>query len=180
MHTSLDTLEPLIEAVRHGVEESGWTLSGLQKTTSYEFEGRWEGDATRSAYLFFHHADQGEVSVDVYLDETSRGLRGNLALVIDLRAPGDLPSLEHVLEACASIAGTFLPEGYRTPVTLRLRLADRDQASSEASIETRLKLTLPRTAIEAGSSAVSALCASTVAAFDRLLGDERIRSWRRA
>jgi hypothetical protein len=30
------------------------SLSGLQKTTSHQFEGRWEGESTRSAYLFFH------------------------------------------------------------------------------------------------------------------------------
>ena len=53
-HTSLDTLEPLIDAVRDGVEGKGWSLSGLQKTSSTEFEGRWAGQTTRSAYLFFH------------------------------------------------------------------------------------------------------------------------------
>ena len=46
------TLEPLLDAVRLGVEDAGWTLSGLQKTTSHEFDGRWAGESTRSAYLF--------------------------------------------------------------------------------------------------------------------------------
>ncbi len=36
---SLLTLEPLIDAVREGVEAEGWELSGLQKTTSHQFEG---------------------------------------------------------------------------------------------------------------------------------------------
>ena len=63
------TLEPLLEAVREGLETSGWELSGLQKTTSHQFEGRWEGDSTRSAYLFFHPPHGPDfVSVDVYLD----------------------------------------------------------------------------------------------------------------
>jgi hypothetical protein len=31
------TLEPLIEAIRSGIEDSGWELSGLQKTTSHQF-----------------------------------------------------------------------------------------------------------------------------------------------
>src|SRR4051812_43482453 len=48
------TLEPLIEAVRQGLEAAGWALSGLQKTTSHEYAGRWDGESSRSAYLFFH------------------------------------------------------------------------------------------------------------------------------
>ena len=40
---SVLTLEPLIDAVRDGVEATGWALSGLQKTTSHEYAGRWEG-----------------------------------------------------------------------------------------------------------------------------------------
>ena len=78
------TLEPFLDAVREGLEEAGWELSGLQKTTSFEFEGRWAGDSSRSAYLFFHRPDVPDwASVDAFLDETSRGLKGNLALVLD-------------------------------------------------------------------------------------------------
>ena len=82
---SILTLEPLIEAVQEDVLATGWELSGLQKTTSHQFEGRWDGESTRSAYLFFH-LDEGrqDASIDVYLDETSRGLMGNMALVVDL------------------------------------------------------------------------------------------------
>ena len=58
-------------------------LSGLQKTTSHQFEGRWQGESSRSAYLFFHDdARPDYVSIDVFLDETTRGLKGNLALVL--------------------------------------------------------------------------------------------------
>ena len=78
------TLEPLIEAVRAGVESTDWKLSGLQKTTSHQFEGKWEGESTRSAYLFFHLPNGPDyASIDVYLDETTQGLAGNLALVVD-------------------------------------------------------------------------------------------------
>lgn len=171
MTPTLDTLEPLIAAVRDGVESGGWPLSGLQKTTSYDFEGRWEGDSTRSAYLFFHRDGVEDASVDVYLDETSRGLQGNLALVLQLPGPGELPALPEVLERLATRAGAHLPEGYRTPVTLRLRLRDAPAPSSSAELEARLKLVLPRAALDAGSSAVSAVCSTTVAAFDRLLAD---------
>lgn len=174
----LDTLEPLVEAVRDGLEAGGWALSGLQKTTSYEFEGRWAGDSTRSAYLFFHGEGFDGVSVDVYLDETSRGLRGNLALVLDLRARSELPATGVVLEELARAASDHLPEGYRTPVTLRLRLSDSDVDVDQADLEARLKLALPRAALDAGPSAVSALCTATVAAFERVIADPVIGPWR--
>src|SRR5262245_13467535 len=93
------TLEPLVDAVREGVEAAGgWELSGLQKTTSLEFEGRWEGESTRSAYLFFHASGRADAaSIDVYLDETSRGLTGNLALVVDVVRLGSLGEPQRAL-----------------------------------------------------------------------------------
>lgn len=171
MTSTLDTLEPLIDAVRDGVGSSGWALSGLQKTTSHEFEGRWEGDSTRSAYLFFHRAGIDHASVDVYLDETSRGLHGNLALVLDLPELAELPAVPEVLADLAERASRHLPEGYRTPVTLRLRLRDAPLPADEAELEARVKLVIPGAAIEAGASAVSALCSAATAAFDALLAD---------
>ena len=72
MSASFLTLEPLIDALREAIEAAGWSLSGLQKTTSHQFEGRWEGESTRSAYLFFHRADGPDfASVDGYLDATA-------------------------------------------------------------------------------------------------------------
>ena len=74
-----------IAGLRAAVEGAGWSLSGLQKTTSHQFEGRWDGEATRSAFLFFHLGEGLDpISIDVYLEETGRGLTGNIALVIDL------------------------------------------------------------------------------------------------
>ena len=164
------TLEPLIDAVRDGAESVGWELSGLQKTTSHQFEGRWEGDSTRSAYLFFHLPSGPDwVSVDVYLDETSRGLKGNLALVVDMEPLGALGDIQAVLGALGDLAGTFLPEGYRTPVTLRLRLNDAAQPAGDADAEVRFKLSFPKTAFQAGGSAVSALTSATVRAFEQLM-----------
>lgn len=164
------TLEPYIEAVREGVESSGWSLSGLQKTTSHQFEGRWEGDSSRSAYLFFHRpAGPDWVSVDVFLDETSRGLSGNLALVADLDPLGALGDVSDALAALGSLATEYLPPGYKTPVTLRLRLEGGGQAAGEADTEVRFKLRVPRTAVDAGHSAVAALCSATVDAFESLM-----------
>ena len=164
------TLEPLIEAVRAGVEQAGWPLSGMQKTTSHQFEGRWDGESTRSAYLFFHSENANEAaSIDVYLDETSRGLTGNLALVVDLVDLGALGPPADVLEQLAELAGAHLPEEHRTPLTLRLRLADASQAPTSAESEVRFKLRIPKGAIQAGPDAITRLAAATVHAFEEIL-----------
>ena len=166
---TLLTLEPLVDAVRDGVQTAGWVLSGLQKTTSHEFEGKWAGESTRSAYLFFHRPDGDDrVSVDVFLDETTRGLRGNLALAVDGRRLGDLGRVPELLNRLVTAADDRLIDGYRTPITLRLR-ADRGTSPDEADTECRFKLHIPATAIEAGPGAVSALSAATVRAFEELL-----------
>jgi hypothetical protein len=164
------TLEPLVEAIQDGIAQTGWILSGLQKTTSTEFEGRWAGQSTRSAYLFFHRPDLPEaVSVDVFLDETPQGLKGNLALVVEgpeLAEVGDVPAL---LARIASASEETLPEGYRTPIALRLGLDDAAQPPKQAEVQFRFKLRIPRTAFQAGGSAVSALASAAVGAFEHLL-----------
>jgi len=164
------TLEPLLEAVREGLERAGWQLSGLQKTTSYEFEGRWAGDSSRSAYLFFHRPGvPDEVSIDVFLDETTRGLKGNLALVVDGPILEELPRTESVLASLSETMNKHLPTGYRTPLTLRYRLPGPGQKPGLAESEVRFKLYLPRAAIAAGASAVSALAASIAEAYREIL-----------
>ena len=168
---NLDTLEPLIEAVREGVEAQGWGLSGLQKTSSTEFEGRWAGESTRSAYIFFHRKDLETVSIEAYVDETSRGLAGNLGLVADVRPLWEVGDVPLALEQLAALALRHFPEGYATPVTLRLRLARADEAAQEAELEARIKLRIPRRAMEAGPSAVAALAGSVVQAVESLLAD---------
>ncbi len=171
------TLEPLIEAIRTGVEGCGWELSGLQKTTSHQFEGRWEGDSTRSAYLFFHLADGPDfASIDVYLDETSRGLTGNLALVVDLVTLSDLGPVEQVLEALAAASSRELDASHRRPVTLRLRLDDADQPGEQAETEIRFKLRIPRRVIASGAGTVAELAREAVRAFERLLSSPEVRA----
>lgn len=164
------TLEPLLEAVREGLEDQGWSLSGLQKTTSHEFEGRWAGESSRSAYLFFHRDDVPEgVSIDVFLDETSRGLRGNLALVVDGPELRELDRVPALLGSLAGAAGEALPEGYRRPITFRVRLSGPDRDPDEAVSEARFKIHIPKTALQAGPSAASALAAAAADAFLSLL-----------
>lgn len=170
------TLEPLIEAVRDGIERAGWALSGLQKTTSHEYEGRWAGQTSRSAYLFFHRPGGPEgVSVDVFLDETSTGLHGNLALVVEGPSLRGLGDPEAALDAVAGAARDSLAAGYHAPVSLRLRLDDATRAAAEAEIEYRIKLRLPARALRSGASAVSALATTTVGAFERILEHPGLR-----
>lgn len=167
---ALLTLEPLIDAVRDGVEGAGWELSGLQKTTSHQFEGRWEGDSTRSAYLFFHPPDGPDfVSVDVYLDETTRGLTGNLALVADLVRYGELGDVTLVLSALGEASSRELDRRRKRPVTLRLRLVDAAEAVAHADTEVRFKVRIPKSVIRDGPGAVVALAREAMHGFERLL-----------
>jgi hypothetical protein len=166
------TLEPFIDAVRQGVEAEAWHLSGLQKTTSHQFEGRWAGDTSRSAYLFFHLPPGPEwAGVDVFLDETNEGLQGNLALVVDGCALGRLGDVPAALATLGRLAVTHLPSGHRTPVTLRVRLEDGAQSTGSAKTELRFKLVFPRHALREGAPCVAALASATVRAFRELLSD---------
>lgn len=163
------TLEPLLDAVREGLEDQGWELSGLQKTTSHEFEGRWAGDSSRSAYLFFHRPGPlDHISIDVFLDETSKGLRANLALVFDAPRLGDLPAPERLMKTLRTAADATMPAGYTVPISVRLRAASARVEAPDVESEVRVKLVIPRGAFEAGHSAVSSLATSIAMAFETL------------
>ncbi|HSG09140.1 MAG TPA: hypothetical protein VLA36_12340 [Longimicrobiales bacterium] len=170
------TLEPLIEAVRSGVEEGGWTLSGLQKTTSHQFEGRWAGDSTRSAYLFFHRAEGADwASVEAFLDETSRGLTGNLALVVDAIELGGLGEIPRALSDLAGLSAQVMPPSARAPLTLRLHLPSTLTPVDNAETEIRFKLKLPGASLSAGAAGVTVLVADTVRRFNTLLQEQGLR-----
>ncbi|MEC9242666.1 MAG: hypothetical protein VYA48_08415 [Gemmatimonadota bacterium] len=171
------TLEPFIEAVQDGVTRAGWVLSGLQKTTSHQFEGRWQGESSRSAYLFFHHDESPDfVSIDVFLDETTKGLKGNLALVVAGPDIGLLEPIPDLLAALAKVTADCLPDRYGTPFVVRLRMDGPEDDPSAAQTEVRIKLTIPPEALEAGASAVSALASATTTAFEQSLAHEGLRS----
>ena len=142
----------------------------MQKTTSHQFEGRWDGQTSRSAYLFFHSERVPDfVSVDVFLDETTKGLKGNLALVVEGPVLSELGPMKEVLASLARIARECMPEGYRTPVTVRLQMDGADTDPGDAESEIRLKLRIPAKAMKVGAAAVSALASTTVAAFESAL-----------
>ena len=172
------TLEPLIEAVTEGVEAAGWVRSGMQKTTSHEYGGRWEGESSRSAYLFFHRPGREEpVSVDAFLDETSRGIQGNLALVVDGPELGMLGDPQSALGAIAAAASERIPRRERAPVALRLRLSHPGQAVAEATVELRIKIPIPAPALTSGRDAVAAVASAGVRAFERLLEHPELRRY---
>jgi hypothetical protein len=170
------TLEPLIEAVQDGLTRSGWVLSGLQKTTSHQFEGRWEGESSRSAYLFFHD-DEGPdlVSIDVFLDETTKGLKGNMALVVIGPEFGLLGPMPDLLADLAKVTADCLPEHAQTPFVLRLRMDDPKDDPRAAETEVRIKLTIPSEVLSAGAKAVSELASATTVAFGRALAHQGLR-----
>ncbi len=178
--SELLTLEPLIDAIREGVEGAGWRLSGLQKTTSQELEGRWAGDSSRSAYLFFHHPDDHEdAGIDVYLDEGRKGLSGNLALVLDGRDLEELGPVPALLDSLGECAVERLPGGYAIPMTFRLRTDPRSEAGGvEAESEVRFKVRIPQAALRAGEGAVSALSTAAVRAFEALLQAPAVERFR--
>lgn len=164
------TLEPLIDAVREGVEEAGWTLSGMQKTTSHQFEGHWAGESTRSAYLFFHQPGARDpVSVDVFLDETSQGLGGNLTLAVRGPSLGNLRDFTETLGELTRVANRELTRGHSTPVTLRATVPHRNARAVAARTECRFRLVIPDVAIDAGARVVRTLSAATVQSFEALL-----------
>jgi len=172
------TLEPLIEAVREGVEGAGWLLSGLQKTTSHEFAGRWEGETSRSAYLFFHRSDEPDaVSIDVFLDETSRGMMGNLAMVVDGAPTARVGDPRAALAEAAAAARTRLPGGNPAPLSIRVRLDDASQHVDDGTVELRVKLRIPQMALRSGPAAVTAVAVTAVHGFERLLEDPALHCY---
>ena len=61
--------------------------------------------------------------MEAFLDETSDGLRGNLALVLDGPRLGRLGAVPGVLERVAGASLETLPKGYCTSVSLRLAIS---------------------------------------------------------
>jgi hypothetical protein len=96
-------------------------------------------------------------------------LRGNLALVVDGPTLSEVGDPGAVLARLAEVAGETLPRGYRTPLTLRYRLADLGGDAADSDTEFRFKLYIPGKALKAGHSAVAALATSTAVAFRRVL-----------
>jgi hypothetical protein len=118
------------------------------------------------------------VSIDVYLDETSRGLTGNLALVVDLALLADVGDPDLALRELGGLAKVEMPHGYPTPLTLRLRLPDGATEPAEAEVEVRFKLTVPTRVIAGGGEEIRELVVDAVAGFERILGAGELARYR--
>ena len=116
------------------------------------------------------------MSIDVFLDETTKGLKGNLALVVSGPEMGLLEPMPDFLAALAKVTTDCLPEHYHTPFVVRLRMDGPEDDPHTAETEVRIKLTIPSEALDAGASAVSALASATTTAFERSLAHEGLRS----
>jgi hypothetical protein len=103
------------------------------------------------------------------LDETSKGLKGNLALVIDGPELRGIPDPHGALSQLGDLAQEALPQGYRTPVTLRYRLPKPGRDPGDADSEIRFKIYIPAKAVQAGSSAVAELARVASRAFMSIL-----------
>lgn len=177
----MHTLEPVIDALREDLLAHGWSMSGAQKTTSYEFDGPWSGASTRSAYLFFHRDEEAGPSLEAFLDETDDDLQVELSLVVPgprVRADLDLPEF---LNQAAERYGACLPPEIRAPVSLSLRSPGRPTSDAVTSKVTplrtglRFKCPLPSPAIAAGRAAFSATVSTVARAFGTFLEDELLQ-----
>ena len=116
------------------------------------------------------------MSIDVYLDETTKGLQGNFALVVTGPELGLLEPMCDLLAAIAKVTADCLPAQYHTPTVVRLRMDDPEDDPRIAETEVRMKLTIPSEVLSAGASGVSALASATTTAFERALEHEGLRS----
>ena len=79
------------------------------------------------------------------------------------------------LGVLGELSKASLPEGHRTPLSLRLRLREAGDDPRAAEAQVRFKLQFPRATIDAGHLAVAELTQSTVRAFELLLGADALR-----
>ena len=142
----------------------------LRRGRSHQFEGRWEGESTRSAYLFFHRADRWDaVGIDVYLDETTRGLQGTISLVLEGPRLSGIGDPSDALALFGAAANERLPRGYRTPISLRVRLPEPSAEPGTSEVEVRFKVRVPTGAVQGGVGTVAALSSAVVRSFEHLL-----------
>jgi hypothetical protein len=116
------------------------------------------------------------VSIDVFLDETKKGLKVNLALVVTGPELGVLGPMPELLAALAEVTADCLLEDSHTPFVLRLRMDGPKDDPRAAETEVRIKLTIPSEALSAGASTVSALASATTTAFEHVQAHQGLGS----
>ena len=90
---------------------------------------------------------------------------------------GLLEPMPDLLAALAKVTADCLPDRYRTPFVVRLRMDGPEDDPCAAQTEVRIKLTIPSEALEAGARAVSALASATTTALEQSLAHEGLRSF---
>lgn len=176
----METLEPLLDAIRSFLTGRGWPLSGVQKTTSYEYEGPWEGYTLRSAYAFFHgpsdsagpdgegEGAEGGPSIEAFVDETEDGVEASLSLVIRGPTPAEEPDVRRLLGRAIEIAAACVPDELPAPVTVSFSSPGRT-APDRASTRIRFKARVPTAAVLAGDRTVKAALGAILDSFERVL-----------
>ena len=107
--------------------------------------------------------------MEAFLDETSRGLQGNLTLVVAGPRCEDLGPASAVLERVATAASETFPDSCRVPLSLRLHLPGSQLPAGRAEVQVRIRVHLPEGRLEGGALAVHHFVQAAVGAFESLL-----------
>lgn len=132
------------------------------------------GDSER---LSLFHLGEGldPISIDGYLEETGRGLTGNIALVIDLLPLGGVGPAGEALRRFGALSAHEIDDRFKRPITLRFRVADAAQDPDLAETEVRFKVRIPSPVIREGKHAVSVFVEVVTASFARMLESDALR-----
>ncbi len=167
----MDTLEPFLSVLRRDIEAGGWVLSGLQKTTSYEYDGAWEGGTLRSAYGFFHLVgdENGEgPSLEAFVDESHASLDGALSLVMKAPGPERVPGVADLLAVALSLVERAVPEGIPAPVSVTYSSSPGRTGPEAVDATVRFKARVPGSAVQGGERTIRAVTCTILKAFEEV------------
>ncbi|MDH3223662.1 MAG: hypothetical protein OEO23_08090 [Gemmatimonadota bacterium] len=167
----MDTLEPFLSVLRRNIEAGGWVLSGLQKTTSYEYDGAWEGGTLRSAYGFFHLAGDGNgegPSLEAFVDEAETSLDGTLSLVMKAPGPERVPGVADLMEVALSLVERTVPEGIPAPVSVTYSSSPGRTGPESVDATVRFRARVPGSAVQGGERTIRAVTCTILEAFEEV------------
>ena len=100
-----------------------------------------------------------------------------MSLVLDGQSLGELGEMRELLRAMGETARRAMPGGYKTPLTVRMRLPKKEAEPEEATTEYRFKLIIPQKVIVAGVAEVSRIVSVAAASFEMILREESLSSY---
>jgi hypothetical protein len=167
----IQALDGLLEPLRAGLEESGWSLAGERHGTGEGATRRRDRPArVRMADFFFHRSDLPcSVAVEGAFREGPGGVQGELVFVVEGPALSELGRASTLLERVSEAVRETFPDFPEAPLSLTLRLPSACLPPSDAHVELRVHLPLARRGFEGGAPALLPLIQESVAAFERLL-----------